>query len=295
MSDIINIIKNYHAYTFTMPKLISRQDYGIENDNDNEIADYYRIETENSDGFVIPNYDFESNWFLALAHLKSEDGRKAVRFAIEEWLTSETYSYLISIGIEHTYKNLQKFRSENKNNPQFRHLIYRTNALPFSYSKSSFGCERYINFQDELQDVLNKYSVTEPSLEIDSELEEIRKRNTYEKLTDKIIDTYFKNAFSSYIIPLSCKTYGAVINLFLANKLEPNENWGLVKNEHHLVCVNNFKIGVPTKVFDILLYDNSEPDFDGTAGYLFATNYAVFEKRYRKNVNKCVIKRFNSF
>ena len=300
MCDLINKIKNYSKNTYTMPKLVSRQEFGIGasgeanfaeityNDNDNvnnvEIADYYRIETENADGFVIPNYDFESNWFLVLALLKSKDGRKVVRFAIEEWITSETYAHFETVGIQKSYKNLQKFRSDNKNNDSLRHLIYRKNTLPFSYSKSSFGCGRYMSFQEELQEVLGKYFIIEPLLEDETEIERIRKMDVYDTLADKIIDTYFQNAFTSYIIPQSCKTYGAIINLFLANRLEPKETWGLVQNEHHLTCVNNFKIGVPTKVFDILMYYRFDPDFGGTEAYLFATNYDIYEKRYKKSI-----------
>lgn len=303
MCDLINKIKNYRAHTYTMPRVISRQEFGIgtdgetnfaeitvndnvnENENDNEIADYYRIESENADGFVIPNYDFESNWFLVLAHLKSKDGRKAVRFAIEEWITSETYAHFEKVGIEKSYKNLQKFRSDNKNNESLRHLIYRKNTLPYSYSNAVWGHSRFMNFQEELQEVLGKYFIIEPMLEDETEMETIRKLDVFYALTDKITNTYFQNAFTSYIIDQSCRTYAAIINLFLANKLDPNERWGLVQNEHHLTCVNNFKIGVPTKVFDINMYHRFDPDFGGTEAFLFATNYDIYAKITKSPLN----------
>jgi hypothetical protein len=75
----------------------------------------------------------------------------------------------------------------------------------------------------------------------------------------------------NYQISHACHNYGAIINLYLATNIFPNEKWGLLSNEYHTCVVNNYNSDLlPTTLFDIL-YPSKEIN-----SYIWATDIKQF-------------------
>jgi hypothetical protein len=235
----------------------------------------------------IMNYNFTSNWKKVLKIFKSRCGKIVLKFAIEEWIKNEVIDILLRKFPNFNHydirqKDIQDFlKSINKNDKKLNYLIYSKHKYPSDYSCDCMdtGCDEANYFDFELRTLLLKYNVIEDYDEY-TDFEKTEKiDNLYQQLTKDIANQYHKNCINNFQIFHSCFTYGAVINLYLARILDPDEEWELIKSQYHLTCVNKIR----TKIFDILLFEKDEEDFGGMRAFLYATNSHIYEKKYQEN------------
>lgn len=232
----------------------------------------------------INNYDFASNWKTVLELLKTKKSQTVLKFAIKEWLDSQIIEYLLKKNEKLKYTDIRKkdiadfLKNIDKNNNYFKRFIYSKWKLPKDYSADCMdtGLDEAEQFDFELRNLLIKYNAIETYTE-DTDPETTEKIDSkYNRLTKEIFKNYINNCIDSYQIFHSCFTYGAVINLYLARSLFPEDTWELICSDFHLVCVNKSR----TRVMDILLFEPLERDCGGMKAYLYATNPSLYESKY---------------
>mgnify|MGYP003678045985 CR=1 FL=1 len=228
----------------------------------------------------IVKFDFydNTNWLKCLKLLKSIDGKKTIIYAIKKYLHNELLIKMENENIKITKKNVEDYKKLHMNT--IKH--YNIKKLPNYYDDNIFDNKNNdMIFEEELNQFLIDNNIIE-DYPIDNstspEEEEIYNKiymewinNTY-KFAKIIIDENDKNQLYKYQISRSCHTYGAIISLFLASNLYPNEKWGIIKNKLHSCIVNNFDNNLqPTMLLDI-----TYPS-DKINSYVWATNEEKFK------------------
>ena len=236
----------------------------------------------------INNYDFHSNWKTVLELLKSKKSQTVLKFAIQEWIESQIVEYLLKKNEKLTFADIRKkdisnfLKNIDKNNNYFKRFVYSKWKMPKDYSADCMdtGLDEADSFDFELRNLLIKYSVVETYTE-DTDPDTTEKIDSkYNRLTRDIFKNYINNCLDSYQIFHSCFTYGAVINLYLAKSLFPEDTWELISSDFHLTCVNKSR----SRVMDILLFEPLENDFGGLRSYLYATNPSLYETKYSEKL-----------
>ena len=204
----------------------------------------------------IVNYDFKKNWeFIIMPLLETKKVKSAIKRGIKDYIKW----YL----------------------PRNEWTSYRSDVLPYYWARGDYDGIIIDEIEEEIICMLEKNNILmtydefkkkhikkdEKRDECDYEDEIYQK---YEDYKYPLIKPYIRSAekknWESYAISGACHSWNSSFGYTLAKMVQPNEKWRIKTGRLHTTVVNKEN----TKVFDINIYDETEPDFDGKKAFQFA-------------------------
>lgn len=207
------------------------------------------------------NYDFKKNWeSIIMPLLETRKVKSAIRRGIKDYI--------------------QWYLPHNESNS------YRSDVLPYYWARGDGDALMWDQIEEEIICMLEKNNIImtydefkkkhiKKDKTLDDEDEIYQKYDVYKyPIIKPYIHSIEKKNWRSYAISGACHSWNASFGYTLAKMVQPNEKWRIQTGRLHTTVVNKEN----TRVFDINIYDETEPDFDGLKAFQFACFEGTIDK-----------------